>query len=362
MKRMGIELAPPSIHHSFVDFTPRESDGKSQILFGLGAIKGIGDAALGVILEARNEAAFSDLLDLLGRIDAQKVNKKALESLIKSGSFDDFGYTRAGLLDNIETIVEYAQNIGKIKKEAAFSLFGDDAEMTKMPLNITDKPEMDADLKLTYEEEALGIYVSGHPLDQFKEQMSSLDYLALNALQDCEHNEEILIVAMIKEAKKKISAKGKPYGILSISDISGTMELTVFEDALNALDAFAKDEPVCFVCQVENSEGSVRLRAKRVHTLEEAKEFRRKKGYVKKAVQKPQPQSQPQQKQIIPFGLEVGLLRDEMFLEKLKNLAKEFSGERPLILVFKNESEVIQISTQIKVSDEFANALSSIAA
>jgi DNA polymerase-3 subunit alpha len=363
MKRMGIELAPPSIQYSAIDFTPRETNNKSQILFGLGAIKGIGDAALSVILEARKDSQFIDLADMLSRVEAQKVNKKALESLIKSGSFDEFGYTRAGFLDNIESIVEYTQNIGKLKKDAAFSLFGDDEDMTKMPLNILDKPEMDIDQKLAFEEETLGIYVSGHPLDQFSEQMKELDYLPLNKLDDCANNEEILVVAMVKEAKKKISAKGRPYGILNISDMSGTLELTVFEDALNALDAFSKDEPVCFVCQVENSEGSVRLRAKRVHTIDEAKDFRRKKGYTKKQDVKSEPkQIKEAPKPILPVGLEVGLERDAEFLAKIKDLASKYLGNRPLVLVFKNSEQVVHIPTPFKVSDEFTNALSTLAA
>jgi len=95
VKRLGIKLLPPSIQHSLIEFSAiTDSDGEEAILFGMGAIKGVGNAAISKILEARAEAPFADISDFISRIDSSKVNKKVLESFIKSGSFDDFGYTR----------------------------------------------------------------------------------------------------------------------------------------------------------------------------------------------------------------------------------------------------------------------------
>ena len=136
VKSLGIELLPPSIKHSITSFSPSHKKDKDEILFGLGAIKGVGKTAVESILKAREEKQFEDLSDFISRVDTQKVNKKVLESLIKSGAMDSFGYSRRAMLEQIEIIVNAGAEVNRAKKMAENSLFGDDQDMVTIKINL----------------------------------------------------------------------------------------------------------------------------------------------------------------------------------------------------------------------------------
>ncbi len=118
LKRMGIKLLPPDINKSGLMFEARSIEGEEVVMFGMGAVKGAGDIAINAMLTARAEEEFKDFSDFVSRIDASKVNKKVIESLIKAGGFDSFGYSRQALLTQIEEIVETAKKAGDAKKQA----------------------------------------------------------------------------------------------------------------------------------------------------------------------------------------------------------------------------------------------------
>jgi len=171
VKRMGIELSPPDVNDSYLEFSAITKDEKDIILFGLGAIKGVGGAAVESIIQTREEEGeFTSIENFVNRIDPSKVNKRFIESSIKSGGFDRFGYSRKALLDQIEKIVDTAKDASNAKKNAVGSLFGDDEEITTVKLDLKNSEEYELKEILEFEKDTLGFYVSGHPMDDYREQ------------------------------------------------------------------------------------------------------------------------------------------------------------------------------------------------
>ena len=158
VKRMGIELSPPDICDSQLEFSAINKDGQEIILFGLGAIKGVGGAAIESMLKERKENGdYKSLEDFVNRIEPSKVNKRVIESAIKAGAFDRYGYSRKALLDQIELIVETAKSASEAKKNAAGSLFGDDAEITTVKLELNNSEEYGLKSILEFEKKYLRI-------------------------------------------------------------------------------------------------------------------------------------------------------------------------------------------------------------
>jgi DNA polymerase-3 subunit alpha len=164
----------------------------------MGAIKGVGNAAISKILEARAEAPFADISDFISRIDSSKVNKKVLESFIKSGSFDDFGYTRRALLENIDSIIEASAECSRAKKMAEYSLFGDMVEMTTVQVSIDNIPEFDNKRMLELEKETIGFYISGHPLDAFRAEIGDMHYTLSSEKDQIEDGSKALFIGKVE--------------------------------------------------------------------------------------------------------------------------------------------------------------------
>ncbi|MDR2635596.1 MAG: DNA polymerase III subunit alpha [Campylobacteraceae bacterium] len=272
LERLGMKLMPPDIAKSEVEFTPViTQDGEKAILFGLGAIKGVGTAAVKSILEARNEKSFEDISDFIARIDGQKVNKKVIESLIKAGAFDNFGFSRRALLEQIDTIIQASQNSSELKRSAVNSLFGDSKELLTVKIELSRLDEYAPRKILELERETTGLYISGHPLDEYKEQLKKIKYTLSTELNDIEGGSKLLFVGKAEEVKRKISQKGNPFGILRLLDKGGTLEFTVFESTMNTIDELGLNEPIAVFAQLIKDEGTNSFRVLKVLNLEDAK-------------------------------------------------------------------------------------------
>ena len=169
-REMGIDLLPPDINESEFSF---RVIGKS-IRFGLGAIKNVGESAILAILEARKEERFTDLFNFCERVDLRKVNKRVMEALVKSGAFDSTGAQRSALFAALEEAANLGQRIQDERDSAQVSLFGT-AEIVKGNGNgggqLPDIREWDEKLRLNFEKEALGFYITGHPLGRYAAEM-----------------------------------------------------------------------------------------------------------------------------------------------------------------------------------------------
>jgi len=154
---MRIELGPPDVCDSQLEFSAITKDNREIILFGLGAIKGVGEAAIHAMLEEREENGdYTSIEDFVNRIEPSKVNKRVIEASIKSGGFDRYGYSRKALLDQIELIIETAKKASEAKKNAVGSLFGDDDEITTVKLELKNSQEYELKEILEFEKDTLG--------------------------------------------------------------------------------------------------------------------------------------------------------------------------------------------------------------
>lgn len=350
IKRMDIALLPPSVFESSIDFRPNKKDDKAAILFGLGAVKGVGSAALESVLESRKEQNFADLEDFITRIDSQKVNKKVLESLIKSGAMDGFGYTRKALLFNVESLVEAAHESSRAKKDAASSLFGDSEEMTKANLTIQNTPEYQAKEILEFEKDTLGFYVSGHPLDAFRATLDSIKYTLSSELDDLADGSNTMIIGKVENITHKISKKSnKKFAILTIMDLHGSVELMIFDDHVKTLEGMNLEEPIAMTINISKTEQFTRINARKILTLEEAKS---QKVSIKKEIKKVEP-PKPIENLVVSISAE----RDSSLIGELHKIALETPGDKRLVLKIEGEKESVRMETKYMVSDKLLEKL-----
>ncbi|WP_281951099.1 DNA polymerase III subunit alpha [Nitrosophilus kaiyonis] len=346
VKRLKIKLLPPDIKKSSLEFSATKIDGEDVILFGLGAIKGVGESAIESILEARKEENFKDFDDFLHKIDPTKVNKKVLESLIKSGSLDSFGYSRKTLLHNIEKIVETTHEIARAKKMAENSLFGDMEEMTAIKIELEDLGEFDLKTILELEKETLGFYVSGHPLDNFRDELEKIKYTLSSDLENIADQSEALFVGKVEEIKTKISKKGNKFGIVNIMDLHGNIELMLFSDKLEELEKMDLDRPIAFKTYVTKDGDFTRIRCDKIMSLEEAK--------------KEKVDTKIEEKQEEPLIIKLNLSHEVYLLEELYRLAQNHPGRRPLKLIISSKLQEVEIESNVYVNSDLVKELSKI--
>ncbi len=343
LSHMGIKLLPPDINRSGLVFEATNIDGDEVVMFGMGAVKGAGDIAISSMLEARKEGEFKDLSDLVSRIDSSKVNKKVIESLIKAGALDGFGYSRKSLIAQIEEIIDAAKRAGDAKKNAVGSLFGGGEEMTSVTLELNHLDEFEPMEILEMEKESLGFYVSGHPLDKYRETLSEINYTLSSEISDLADGSHALIIGKIESITEKISKKGNKFGIANIMDLHGNIELMLFENRLKELDeGFDTTKPIAFKVKISKDGEFTRMNILKIESIKDA---RKEKIKVKKEERHTPEPEQP------PLILALNLMPDPAIAEELMCLVEKYPGSRPLELHIKSKLADVIIESRIKVSE-----------
>ena len=354
LKRIGIRLSPPDINHSGLVFEAKNIDDEEVVMFGMGAVKGAGDIAINTMLEARGDEPFRDISDFISRIDSSKVNKKVIESLIKAGAFDCFGYTRKALLSHIEDIIDAAKKAGEAKKQAVGSLFGEGEEMTSVTLELSDMPEFEPMEILEMEKESLGFYVSGHPLDKYRESLDEIEYTLSSEIEDLADGSQALFIGKIESITEKISKKGNKFGIASIMDLHGNIELMLFENRLKELEEdFDTTKPIAFKVKIGKDGNFTRMNILKISNLKDAKKSKIK--VKKEEIHTPEP-VQP------PLIIAINLMPDAKVAEELMCLVEKHPGKRPLELVVKSKLADVIIESKLNVSDSIIEELHTIGA
>ena len=261
-KRMGIHVLGPDINESQIGFAVNKA---GEIRFGLGGLKGVGEAAVESIIEEREKKGpYRDVFDLIKRINQRTVNKKSLESLIYSGAFDCFQeFHRAQYFHIIpgdmhtalERIISFGNRYQNNLTQNSNTLFGD-SMLTDVPFpKIQSCEEWTLTQKLDYEKEVTGMFISGHPLDHFR---FEINYYKITPIADfnefkdaikLHHNpfQQLRLAGLVAEANHRISKTGKQFGIFTLEDYSGKMELALFgEDYVRFKEHF-KPGSVLFV-------------------------------------------------------------------------------------------------------------------
>jgi DNA polymerase III subunit alpha len=232
-KRMGVKVLGPEINESSRAFSVNK---KGEIRFGLGAIKGTGDAAVdSIITERKTNGDYADIFDFVSRVNSRTVNKKTIESLAYAGAFDGFGISRRAFFEEsdgqifLEKLIRFGNKAAEEANAAQVSLFGDVANgSNQMPTpRIPDTEEWSALEKLKYEKEVVGIFITGHPLDQYKLELNTFCTSTLDTVMNFK-NRDIAVAGIVTKVNERFSKNGKPFVIFSVEDFSGTQEIALF--------------------------------------------------------------------------------------------------------------------------------------
>jgi DNA polymerase-3 subunit alpha len=270
-KRMGIPILPPDINESFSQFTVIKGEkGKSSIIrFGLVTIKNFGQGIATAIIEERKKTAgrFKSLADFIDRVKDRNLNKKSLEALIKSGAMDSFGYDRGVLLGNIETLLAHNKEREKMPDNQD-SLFGLMSDSSTVPtLKLAPMPDSTMSEKLAWEKELLGLYISGHPLEKYREAIEK-QKTDIKRIKEVPQAKEFVIACTIDEIRQIMTKNNEPMLFIKVTDFTGTIEAVVFPRVYREFrTAFTPDAVVAVKASVSERNGEKSLVIERVKKL-----------------------------------------------------------------------------------------------
>ncbi|MDT8440572.1 MAG: DNA polymerase III subunit alpha [Desulfuromonadales bacterium] len=244
IRSMGIAILPPDINASCQDFTVHDTD----IRFGLGAVKGIGTAAIEAIIEARQEGEFTSLYDFCERADLRRVNKRVVEALVKCGAFDSLGHKRAQAMAALEQAMEAGQKMQRERDSGQESLFGSEQIVIQPGQAYGQLPQIDEwpeNVLLTNEKEALGFYITGHPLARHSEAIKRFASCDTASLRERNDKDEVSVCGIVASIKLHNSRKGERMAFVTLEDLSGFVEMVVFPEAYTAAaELLGSEEPL----------------------------------------------------------------------------------------------------------------------
>jgi len=237
-KEMGINVLPPDINESYFDFVPNK---KGNIRFGLKAIKNVGTNSIDSIVNSREEEVYKSFEDFLEKVDIKKINIKTLEALIKSGCFDELGVKRSQLLVKYEEVYEKISNSKKkvnSNQTSFFDMVDNEEDFFESSIEYPEIEEVDLDIKLEQEKEFLGIYVSGHPLDDYQEKIRKLTNATCN-IDENNNNSSLCFAGRILEVHQHYTKNNNLMAFVTLEDWDTSLDVVVFpktyEDFKNVL-------------------------------------------------------------------------------------------------------------------------------
>jgi DNA polymerase-3 subunit alpha len=273
--RLGIALLPPDINRSEVEFAVEKDakTGNAAIRYALAAVKGVGAQAMrDLVAEQRANGPFKDLFDFAQRLDARSFNRRQFESLVKAGAFALLNPNRAQSLAAIDLLLRQANLAAEERSSKQESLFGGIdsgfAERPKLPV-VQDWPPVE---KLQHEFDAIGFYLSAHPLDPYGkslERAGILSFVDLPAALAARSSTRFRLAGIVVGKKERTSARGNRFAFVQLSDMSGVFEITVFSDVLGpSRELLDGGQPLIVTVDVRSEEQSLRLTAQRIEPLD----------------------------------------------------------------------------------------------
>lgn len=264
-RRAGVVIAAPDVNLSEAYFSVKGD----KILFGLDGIQNVGEGAVRSIIEARKQGGpFKSLSDFVERADNRGLNSRACESLIRCGALDSLGANRSQLLAALPEALGDAQSIRNERASGQLNLFG--GEETPETIVYPDLPDMDPKEKIEWERKLLGFYVSGHPLDSYKEQLKACTPLYhLTAEGNQYDGRMVTIGGTISRIKGTMTKKGQPMGYVTIEDYDGEVETVIFSSVWETVrPILAEDAAVAIRGRVQANERDVRVLAEEIIPLD----------------------------------------------------------------------------------------------
>ena len=255
-KKMNIQILKPDINKSFTRFTVEDN----KIRFGMGSVKNVGLTAIENIVKDREEnGIYKDFTDFCERIYGEQVNKKCVESSIKAGAFDGFGKTRATLIASFERIIDTIadeKNKGFTNQITMFDIANTEEEVKSMKYDFTELKEYSEKELLSMEKEMLGIYISGHPLEKYREEIEKKATINTMIIEEAESelqtngecnlrdNSSVKFVGIITKIKKKFTKSNKIMAFITVEDLYGSCEVIVFESCYNNASKILFEESI----------------------------------------------------------------------------------------------------------------------
>lgn len=322
-RKMKVQILPPDINLSGREF---KVIGNS-IRFGLEAVKGVGSAAIESIVEVRNEGGpFKSVEDFIGRVDTRKVNKKVLEGLVKAGAFDSLDITRAAAMSAVSDILNGG---GRLKDTGQQSIFGEETDGT-----VNVREEWDETERLKNEKDALGFYITGHPLTRYDLLLRKIKAGKTSEIENAPDRTEVVLGGILRGLKKKnVRSTGDMMAYLTLEDDEGSVEVIVFSEMYkNCGHLLKKDGLLLVKGDVDRDEKGVRLRAREVSRLDDALK------------------SGPARMEITIRGAESGTGE----LKMIRSLVDLYPGECPLYLRISLDEAQTLIETGITIKPDTA--------
>ncbi|CAH0524958.1 DNA polymerase III subunit alpha [Vibrio hippocampi] len=272
--RMKLKVLPPDINAGLYRFNVNE-DG--EIVYGIGAIKGVGEGPIDVIIEARNKGGyFRDLFDFCARIDIKKVNKRVIEKLILAGALDRLGPHRAALMASLADAVKAASQHHQAEASGQTDMFG---VLTDAPEEVEHKytqvPAWPEKVWLEGERETLGLYLTGHPINAYLRELTKYTSCRLKDATPTRRDQSLTVAGLVIAARVMTTKRGTRIGLMTLDDRSGRMEVMLFSDALDKYaDLLEKDKILVVSGQVsfDDFNGGLKMSAREVMDLGSARE------------------------------------------------------------------------------------------
>ena len=318
-KNYGIEVLPPDVNESLWLFNVVDGN----IRFGMGAVKNVGKNAVNSLVKEREENGhYTGFIDFCERVDLKLVNRRMIESLIKVGAFDSCEkMNRKTLLDNLEIILLHAAKRQEEKVLGQTSLFATeegDHEATKAQLDIQESEDFDNKEKLGYEQQLMGIYVSGHPLDRFQDVIRQLSSMDISQIEDIDGDgkRDLTLAGLITSRKNILTKKGDKMCFATLEDLSGKIECIVFPKTFAEFEPLLfEDEPLVMYGNVNLSENPRKFFPSKIMRLKDQAEER-------------------------VTGVRISInLKDinDRHLEKFKHVLLSYRGSVPTHIIFESD-------------------------
>jgi len=277
---MKLKVVPPDINRSNYRFTV---DGDNTVIYGLGAIKGVGQAAIeGVVAEHQSNGDYKDLYDFCRRVDLRKLNRRVLEALIRAGACDSLGENRASLMAQLPTALKLAEQQERDSGTGQVDLFGNAVAAEAAPVEIIRLPEWEEELRLQGEKETLGLYLTGHPITRYEAELTSITSGRLASLVGSgaeaptsrSQDRQVVVAGLVIALRVRQTRRGS-MAFVTLDDRSARVEMRVFSDVFDHhRNLIAKDKVLVVegVLGFDDYSGGQQLTANKVYDINQARE------------------------------------------------------------------------------------------
>lgn len=273
-QRMGLTVIPPDVNTGRYRFSVNE-DG--HIVYGIGAVKGVGEGPIDAILEARDrDGPFRDLFDFCNRVDIKKLNKRVMEKLILSGAMDRLGPHRAALMATLEEAMRAAEQHAKAQAVGQVDMFGVlTEEIDDVKKAFANVPHWPDKVWLEGERETLGLYLTGHPINQYSGELRRYTSGRLCDLHPTSRDTVTTAAGLVIAARSMVTKRGNKMGIFTLDDRSGRLDVTLFSEALEKYEELMQKDRILVVSgqvSFDDFSGGLKMSARELLDINDARE------------------------------------------------------------------------------------------